>query len=420
MKTIFPTFIITSLVLVSCATSNSIVHDDIYSVKASELPIGESTADEVSYASFKSRKQGNVNDRMTYSDEVALVNRQNCLDQWRWFDGCGCSYNEWLRSSIHSPHNRMNSFSRMGFMITNHHPNYTTFGSYHPSIGYWGYSSFNMYPYMSSSYMMYNQWYGNGMYYPYGGGMGYGHGGFGMGFSPYGYGMGYLPYGYGAGYGYGGNMNGWSNTGNQSSVNNTIRGPRGTSASGTYNPSGRTYSSATVKSGKINSSGNLAPNHTRANSTVREVAPRDVLSRTNANSPNRTIDNSSRVVESNRTLDNSRMNTTSNSSSTRTSERMNENSNSRATTNRASSNYEGNYPSRNSTSPSSNVRMNTNVNRTNTNSGGFERSTSSPSMNTNRGTSISSSPSRSSVGSSSSGGANRSSGGGSGSSGGRR
>ena len=56
MKFLIPSLAVTGLLITSCATTESFVNDDVYSVKPSELPIGESTSDETSYASFKSRK----------------------------------------------------------------------------------------------------------------------------------------------------------------------------------------------------------------------------------------------------------------------------------------------------------------------------------------------------------------------------
>lgn len=87
MKFLIPSLAVTGLLITSCATTESFVNDDVYSVRPSELPIGESTSDETSYASFKSRKTGNTNDRMTYADEVALANRQNCLGCRLFFRG---------------------------------------------------------------------------------------------------------------------------------------------------------------------------------------------------------------------------------------------------------------------------------------------------------------------------------------------
>ncbi len=435
MKLLVPSIVLAGLVITSCATSKSFVNDDIYSVKPSELPIGESTADETSYASFKSRKQGNTNDRMTYADEMALQNRQNCLNQWRWYDGCGCSYSEWLRSSRYSPQNTIHAslyWGRPMFTTFYGHP-YSYMGGYHYGVGYWGYNHIYMYPYNRP----YGGWYGSGM-------------GFGMGFPPYdyygygyyggfgsyygfgGYPYGYYGYGYG-GYGYGGNMNGWSNTGNTgSSSSNVYRGPRGTVSSGHYNPAGRAASPANkVKSGRAdlpsNGTTGRTPVSTSGRTPVssngitsaagrqtvsREVSSREVISRTNSSSravsPPAERTNSSTITPQRATSGNlpSGVQRTSTPQSGRTNR---------------SSEFQGSYPSRTAT-PSTNTRSNSGVTRgssgINRSSGGFERS-SAPAQNSGS----MSSPSRGSsgMGSSSSGGGGRSGGSmGSGSSSGRR
>lgn len=420
MKFLIPSVVITGLFLTSCATSESFVNDDVYSVRPSELPIGESTADETSYASFKTRKQGNVNDRMTYSDEMALRNRQNCLNQYRWYDGCGCSYSEWQRSSRYSPQNYLSRgtfwvspYMGMGFSYGNFPPYspyssyyngfypYNSFGGYNPYGGYWGSSN---YPYYYYPTMWNDPYYGHGMGfgYPfYGGTNGY----------PYGY------YGYGySGYGYGGNMNGWSNAGSNSGASsNVIRGPRGTTSSGHYNPAGRAAANpAQVK--MIQTSPNPSPNRTaptstRSNSVVKEVGNREVISRTatpttsrgTSHTPSETrnnVDRNTTYERGTRSVDGQRT---------------------APTNSRANSDYERSYPSREGNSQSRGT-VGTPSRTTTPSNGGIERS-SSPSPS--RGTSVGSSPSRgtSGVGSSSSSGSSGGRSGsssGSNSSGGRR
>ena len=421
MKFLIPSIVITGLFLTSCATSESFVNDDVYSVRPSELPIGESTADETSYASFKTRKQGEANDRMTYSDELALRNRQNCLEQYRWYDGCGCSYTEWLRSSRYSPQNNFNrgmfwgsSGFGMGFSYGNFHPYsyyggfypYNSFGGYHPYMGYWGYSSMYMYPYHHSPYM----W--NDPYFGYGMGMGFGYPFYG---GMYGNPYGYYGYGYG-GYGYGGNMNGWSNSGHNGVSGNVIRGPRGTTTSGHYNPAGRAAANpAQVKMIQTNNASRTAPTSTRANTVVKEVGNRDVISRTVSPTTNRGT-NPGRAVTTPATTRGDVNRGTTYDVDRRPVGRQNVTT---PTNSRTNSDYQRSYPSRENSTPNS--RGNTVApGRANTpSSGGFERS-SSPTQS--RGTGISS-PSRGSsgMGVSSPGGSGSRSGGSSGSnSGGRR
>jgi hypothetical protein len=276
MKLLIPSIAIASLLMTSCSTTESFVNDDIYSVRPSELPIGESLTDETSYASFKSRKLGQTNDRMTYADEMAMRNRENCLEQWNWYEGCGCTYREWAMYSRYSNNNRFSMNRRIywnhrsmgyGFAMSNMYPYGISYGMY----------SGNMYPYYHNPYIIMDPWYGG---YGYGYGSSWHYPSYGYNpYSPYGY----YGYGYG-GYGYGGNMNGWGNSSNHSGVSsNVIRGPRGTST-GYSNPSGRAVSHDKVQVGKVNTptsaKGNLSS--TRAASTVKKpIDGTSVMSRVN-------------------------------------------------------------------------------------------------------------------------------------------
>lgn len=400
MKLLIPSIVFVALISASCATTQSFVNDDVYSVRPSELPIGESTADEVSYASFKSRKQGNTNDRMTYADEVALQNRQNCLNQWRWYDGCGCSYSEWLNYSRHSPRNNMSYSMYWGSpssMFFYGSP-YPYMGGYHYAVGPWGYNYY-MYPY-NRPY----GWYGSGMgfgvggYYSYDYYGGYGHGiffnyGYGFGGYPYGY------YGYGySGYGYGGNMNGWMNNGNSAhKPSNVYRGPRGTTSSGYHNPTGRAATPVNkVQMGRVDTPGAKGGRVPAATATAgrtpatqnpetttpgrkivsREIPNREVVSKTSGYSratapidkgsvpnvtPSRTTGNTQPTGVQRRAVPSA---TTAPQSPQ--PGRVNK-----------SVDFQGNYPSR-TTTPNTNTRGNNGATRMNSGisrpSGGFERS----------------------------------------------
>jgi hypothetical protein len=377
MKFLIPSVAITGLFLTSCATSESFVNDDVYSVKPSELPLGESTADETSYASFKTRKQGDVNDRMTYADEMALRNRQNCLEQYRWYEGCGCSYSEWLRSSRYSHQNNFNRGMRWGspsfgmsyaygapYSYYNGFYPYNSFGGHHPYVGYWGYNSMYMSPYHNSPYM----W--NDSYFGYGMGMGFGYPFYGN--------MGGYPYGY-------------------------------------YNPIGRAAANPAQVLMIQNNASRTTPTSTRSNTVVKEVGNRDITSRPASPTTNRT-ENTGRTVApgairndvnrgttyENRPSGGQRVTTPTNSS--------------------GNSDYQRSYPSRDNSTPNSRGTTGVSSSRTSSPSnGGFERS-STPTQS--RGTSISSSPSRGSSGSgvssSPSGGSRSGSSSGSNSGGGRR
>lgn len=197
-------FSVFSLLLFSCGTSNKYIADDIYVLKPSDLPIGESSADETSYAAFKQRKDGSTRtDRQLYADQYYSMNYRNCLSQPFWYNGCGCSYATWTQ---HSPYS-----SQYGAM----------------NFGY-GYNPYNNFYY---GVPMAGMYYGFGnMYY----GAPYGYGNMYYGNNYYGYGNGY------GGYGYGGNY--YSNHGS-----NYHNGPRG-SVSGYSNPNGRATVAGPVKS----------------------------------------------------------------------------------------------------------------------------------------------------------------------------
>ena len=138
--------------------------DDMYSVKETAVPLGESINDDLSYSSYKYEKEqrnsSNLNQSTVYSN----------------------NYN-----NFYSPSYNFNY----------------GYGFRHPmsSFGYnnYGYNSYYGYP--SHLSYGYNSYYGWGMYPSYG--MGYGYNPYGYGYNPYGYGNGYghNPYGYG-GYGY--------------------------------------------------------------------------------------------------------------------------------------------------------------------------------------------------------------------------
>lgn len=207
------------LVMYSCGTSNKYFADDVYVLKPNELPIGESSADETSYAAFKKRKDGPVqSERQMYADQYFQSSYRNCLAQPFWFNGCGCSYATWTQHSPYSP--------------------------YYGSIMYGPYQGFG-YGFGSHNYMYSAVYYspdfgmfiGSPFYNPYNGTY----------YSPYGYGYGLSGYG---GYGYGGNGY-YSNNHNS----NYFNGPRG-SAAGFSNPNGRQSYAGPIKSGKVNSSGN--------------------------------------------------------------------------------------------------------------------------------------------------------------------
>lgn len=143
--------------------------DDVYIVKNSELPVGESLTDETSYATYKYRQNnGMVSDDYYYDQRNYLYN-SNCYDNFYWNNGCGCSYYAWnvYNGPFYSPYGfgQPNLYYGHGF--------YYAFGNmfYDPFTGMYFYN-----PY-------YNQYlYGGGMYNPYYPGAYYGYNSYGGGY----------------------------------------------------------------------------------------------------------------------------------------------------------------------------------------------------------------------------------------------
>lgn len=200
----FSTFASISLLLTSCYSSKMLVDDDVYVVKNSELPVGESLTDETSYATYKYRQNNDMVSDDYYYDQRNYLYNNNCYDNFYWNNGCGCSYYAW---------NMYNS------------PYYSPFGFGQPSL-YYGHGF-----YYAFGNMVYDPFTGMYFYNPY--------------YNPYVYGGGmYNPYYPGGYYGYyntygGGYGGGYYNHQNPIVQYNHHQGPRG-SLSGFSNTAGRT------------------------------------------------------------------------------------------------------------------------------------------------------------------------------------
>lgn len=192
-----------------------LVDDDVYIVKNSELPVGESLTDETSYSTYQYRKNSDMVSDDYYFDDRNYLYTNNCYDNFYWNRGCGCSYYAW---------NMYNA------------PYYSPYGFGTPSL-YYGHGFYNAF----GNYV-YDPFSGMYLYNPY--------------YDPYGYyGSIYNPYYYGSGYNYGGPY-GY----NQPTVNyNHHSGPRG-SLSGFSNTSGRT-SPGTLKMSTQNEVASYNPNY---------------------------------------------------------------------------------------------------------------------------------------------------------------
>ncbi len=256
MKFSILTLSLLSVLLFSCGTSNKYIADDIYVLKPSDLPIGESSADETSYAAFKKRKDGPTrNDQQLYADQFYSNSYRSCLSEPFWYEGCGCSYATWAQRSRYSNYNMA---MNQGYYYNPYYGYFYmvpagSYSLYHNIDGYYGGYGFG--------YNHYNGYIHSNMY-------GYNN--------PYGY---YNGYGYNSGYGYGynngyGYYNGYGGYGGNSSpntVNNFHNGARGTS-SGYSNPNGRQATNGPTKSvvNNGNSGGTYSHSSTATNSqTVR-------------------------------------------------------------------------------------------------------------------------------------------------------
>lgn len=274
------------LVLSGCGTSANFMADDVYMVRPSKLPIGESSADETSYAAFLNRKEGENRDQQIYADDRNFNESRRCLREPYWYDGCGCSLEYWSFYSPYSGRNRTTAFNPYYGMGYHNMMFSSNFPYAYPYYG----SGFGFY----NSMMLMNPGYGG--YYGMGWGTSYGY-------NPYGFGSGYGYYGYSNwGYGYGGN-GGHNNSTFSSGI--THSGPRG-SASGYANPNGRATSGQPLKIGSIPANnghqGSTSVKPTRSvkpvesTSTYRSPSARPTsVTRTNGttSTPTRTYQNSS-------------------------------------------------------------------------------------------------------------------------------
>lgn len=239
-----------TLILSSCATSEYYMADDVYVVKPSDLPIGESTADETTYAAFKQRQIGESNDRQLYGDVT-----RNRFDNS--FNNFGNNYGFFLFSSQFP-------YGRQGLWM---------------DYNYWNYQS------MPGLYYGWNNgvWNGNSFGYNY---PGYWHQSYNNNWCQQG--------GYGNGFGFGNGFGGNNNNG--TFTQNTYYGPRG-SNSGYSNPNGRT-TTGKLKSGTYSSGNTAHPanyNRTR-NSENLEKRPVSSINQNMAyrtNNPNGSRTNSS-------------------------------------------------------------------------------------------------------------------------------
>lgn len=204
----------------SCASISNVADDDVYVVKPSQIPMGESLDDETSYMAYKYKKDQNNNLTTYRNPNVGAFGM-----------GYAYGYRNYNDPFLFNPYmyNPYGFYDPYGY--------YSPYGHYGSGLGYipgYGWSYIGPNPYYGG-YYGYHNYFGNSIwgnpYYGYGSGYGYYGGGmYGSGFwggNPY-YG------GYYGGY-YGNNNNGWGNGGNAgggSTSYNHYRGPRGGGSGG--------------------------------------------------------------------------------------------------------------------------------------------------------------------------------------------
>jgi hypothetical protein len=200
----FTVLVFAALLLSSCYSPKFMVDDDVYLVKNSALPVGESLSDESSYASYRNTREAEGISRHYYDDDFFFWRQRRPFFGTHWMLSMGY-YNPYFMT------NPYGSFSHFG---TPYYSPYM-FGGINPiyMVDPFG-SPYGFYP------TAYNFAYMGGMYSPF-------YGGF--------------------------NPNGGLNNGGNYSVNyNHHSGPRGT-VSGFGNPNSRTNVGNVIKS--VGSSG---------------------------------------------------------------------------------------------------------------------------------------------------------------------
>lgn len=224
----FSLLLILSTLLTSCYAPSQLVDDDVYVVKNSALPVGESLTDETSYATYRHRNENNTLSSNYYQEEHNYLYNNHCYNTLFWSPGCGCSFYAW------------NVYNNM-------HYNPYAWGYGHP----YGFGSgFNG--------MMYDPYFGSFVYNPF--------------FNPYGYyGYGFNPYFNNYYGGYNGYGNQFTYTPAPQVLSNHHVGPRG-GFSGYSDPSGRMYTNTV----KMNTSGGTVPQQ-RTSSFERQARSREIL-----------------------------------------------------------------------------------------------------------------------------------------------
>lgn len=252
-------------ILSSCYSPKFMVDDDVYVLKANEIPLGESMNDETSYSNFRENRRNGVNSQ--YSNDYYIVN--NSFNNGWYGNNMMFGTNSWFRPSFAIFYNPYMGYS------------YDPYGYYYgygyPYFGHYGYNYYDPYSYYGGNY---------GYYSPF--------------FNPY--------FGPGSSWGNGGN--GWNfGNGNSTVAYNHHNGPRGSITGGFGNPN-RLESHSKVKSNVLSQPGG-AKTPVRINNS-------DVVGR---NSGGSKVTPSSRPVTTSGTLNPGRSSGTTTAVNNRSNER---------------------------------------------------------------------------------------------------
>lgn len=195
MKNLFPLsfFALSSLILNSCASISDTPDDDVYLVKSSQIPVGESLDDETNYSAYKYKKDRN-NNNVSYSSGGGM--------------------------------NNFDPFFMGGFGYRPNHFGYNPYQMY--AYPYYNDRSWAYIPGYGWSYVM-NPYFGNPFYGGYGNYYNYYNHGYYSSFYNNNY--------YGNNFGWNNNNNNWNNNNNNgggsgNSNSNHHRGPRGSIGGG--------------------------------------------------------------------------------------------------------------------------------------------------------------------------------------------
>lgn len=265
-------FVLLGGVLSSCYSNRMLVDDDVYVMKNSELPVGESLTDETNYSTYKYKQDRGVTANSYYYDpyNIAAMNACDCNPFYFTPFDCGWGTRNYGYSGLNDLYYGYGYYNAFGRYLFG--PGYMNYGA--NQYGYYG-NMFSPYYnpyggfYFSTSYSS-PFYYNNAIFYNT---------------NPFGY----NPYSYGNS-----NNFGYSNEyGNSNVVYNSHSGPRG-SLSG-YSNSGNRSNGYVIKS----------HSSVASNNGTHTIVVKPLTNRVHAGQqPNNSVRTESRYVVGNSRLDN--------------------------------------------------------------------------------------------------------------------